>query len=236
VNPRTTVITGASRGIGFSIAKRLASVGQTVIGIARNKPEEEFPGELFFADLNIEQETNDVLQKIDSTYSIDNVINNVGVANPQALDCLDLQTFYATIEFNLGLAVKVTQTFLPAMRSKKRGRILNISSRAALGRKFRTGYSAAKSGMIGMTRSWALELAEDGITANVLAPGLTDTEMMRSNNSDIDSQEAAIPMKRLGRPDEIAAAAEFLVSDSASYVTGQVLFVCGGLSVGFAHF
>ena len=87
-----------------------------------------------------------------------------------------------------------------------------------------------------MTRSWALELAEFGITANVLAPGLTKTDMMRKNNPNIRKQEALIPMKRAGNPDEIAAAAAFLISPDASYVTGQVLYVCGGLSVGASHF
>lgn len=232
---RTTIITGATRGIGLGIAERLAASGHKVIGIARQKPSTDFPGKLFLADLSCVEETDHVLAAIDAEQSVDNVINNVGIANPQALGEVNALTFLSTIELNLGVAIRVTQSFLPGMKARRHGRVLNISSRAALGRELRTSYSAAKAGMIGMTRSWALELAEYGITANVLAPGLTDTEMMRGNNPDIQSRTAAVPMKRLGRPDEIAAAAEFFISEDASYVTGQVLFVCGGLSVGVSQ-
>jgi 3-oxoacyl-[acyl-carrier protein] reductase len=216
------------------MAERLTAAGHFVIGIARRPTDEAFPGKLFLADLSCSDQAEAILARIADEHAVDNVINNVGIANPQALADVDLKTFQQTIDLNLGLAIRVTQAYLPHMQSQRRGRVLNISSRAALGRELRTSYSAAKSGMIGMTRSWALELAQFGITANVLAPGMTDTEMLRKNNPDLESRAAAVPMKRLGRPEEIAAAAEFLVSDDASYVTGQVLFVCGGLSVGFA--
>jgi NAD(P)-dependent dehydrogenase (short-subunit alcohol dehydrogenase family) len=232
---RTTVITGATRGIGLAIAERLGAAGQVVVGIARNKPDLDFPGVLFLGDMSCGSEVERVLAEIRAEHAVDNVVNNLGIANPQPLAEVDSTTFLSTIDINLGLAIKVTQAFLPAMKAKQRGRVLNISSRAALGRELRTSYSAAKAGMIGMTRSWALELARDGITANVLAPGLTDTGMLRLNNPDIEKRAAAIPMGRLGRPADVAAAAEFLVSDDAAYITGQVLYVCGGLSIGLTH-
>lgn len=235
MSARTTVITGATRGIGFAIAERLAAAGQIVIGIARNKPDLDFPGTLFLGDMSSGSDVKRVLAEIGANHAVDNVVNNLGVANPQPLAEVDSTIFLSTIDINLGLAIKVTQAFLPAMKAKQRGRVLNISSRAALGRELRTSYSAAKAGMIGMTRSWALELARDGITANVLAPGLTDTGMLRQNNPDIERRAAAIPMGRLGRPADVAAAAEFLVSDDAAYITGQVLYVCGGLSIGHTH-
>jgi NAD(P)-dependent dehydrogenase (short-subunit alcohol dehydrogenase family) len=233
---KAALITGATRGIGLAIAQRLAATGRTVIGISRSDADSNFPGTLFCADLSDPDETDYTLTSIADRYEISCVVNNVGVANPQEIEAVDAETFRATIALNLAVPVKVTQTFLPGMKAMRYGRILNISSRAALGRPYRTSYAAAKSGMIGMTRSWALELAEFGITANVLAPGLTETGMMRKNNPNIREQEAQIPMKRAGQPDEIAAAAAFLVSHDASYVTGQVLYVCGGLSVGVSNF
>ena len=233
---QVTLITGATRGIGLAIAKRLDACGHQVVGIARQDTGVFFPGKLFQVDLTDSKETLNTLNNITSKYDITGVINNVGVANPQSIEDVDPATFRRTIDLNLGLSVTVTQAFLASMKRCRYGRILNISSRAALGRPLRTSYSAAKSGLIGMTRSWALELAEFGITANVLAPGLTETGMMRKNNPNIIEQEAQIPMKRAGQPDEIAAVAQFLISPEASYVTGQVLYVCGGLSVGTSYF
>jgi NAD(P)-dependent dehydrogenase (short-subunit alcohol dehydrogenase family) len=121
------------------------------------------------------------------------------------------------------------------MREQQWGRIINISSRAALGRITRTSYGAAKSGMGGMTRSWALELATEGITANVVAPGPTLTEMLKFNNPDLKAFADEVPMQRLGEPKEIAAMINFLISENASFCTGQVIYVDGGLSVGMVH-
>jgi len=139
------------------------------------------------------------------------------------------------MEINLRASVQMVQACLPHMRKQKWGRIINISSRAALGRVTRTSYGAAKSAMFGMTRSWSLELALDNITANVVAPGPTLTEMLKFNNPDLDAFAAEVPMKRLGEPREIAAMIHFLLSEEASFCTGQTIFVDGGLSVGMAN-
>ncbi|MDH5750546.1 MAG: SDR family oxidoreductase [Rhodospirillales bacterium] len=229
---RTTLISGATKGIGRATAERLNARGHTVIGISRSEPVDEFPGHFFQADLSDRAARAAVLADITGRYQVDNLVNNVGVANPQALEDVDADTFARTIELNLGAAIDLTQAVLPNMRKRKRGRIVNISSRSALGRELRTSYAAAKSGMIGMSRSWALELAGDGITVNVVSPGLTGTEMMRMNNPDIEQRAKAIPMGRLAEPHEIAAAIEFFLSDDASYITGQLLHACGGLSIG----
>lgn len=229
---RTTLISGASKGIGRATAERLSGHGHTVIGISRSEPDDGFPGHFFAADLADREARAAVLTDITGRFQIDNLVNNVGVANPQALEDVDSETFARTLELNLGAAIDLTQAVLPNMRKQKRGRIVNISSRSALGRELRTSYAAAKSGMIGMSRSWALELAGDGITVNVVSPGLTGTEMMRRNNPDIEQRAKAIPMGRLAEPDEIAAVIEFFLSDGASYVTGQLLHACGGLSIG----
>jgi len=229
---RTTLISGATKGIGRATAERLSARGHTVIGIDRTEPDDSFPGQLFRADLGDREARAAVLADITGRFQVDNLVNNVGVANPQALEDVDSDTFARTVDLNLGAAIDLTQAVIPNMRKQKRGRIVNISSRSALGRELRTSYAAAKSGMIGMSRSWALELARDGVTVNVVAPGLTGTEMMRMNNPDIEQRAKAIPMRRLASPDEIAAAIEFFLSDDASYITGQLLHVCGGLSIG----
>ncbi|MDH3235679.1 MAG: SDR family oxidoreductase [Alphaproteobacteria bacterium] len=229
---RTTLISGATKGIGRAAAERLSARGHTVIGISRTKPDARFPGQFFQADLGDREARAAVLTEITGRFQVDNLVNNVGVANPQALEDVDPETFARTIDLNLGAAIDLTQAVLPNMRRQKRGRIVNISSRSALGRELRTSYAAAKSGMIGMSRSWALELAGDGITVNVVAPGLTGTDMMRMNNPDIEQRAKAIPMRRLASPDEIAVAIEFFLSDDASYITGQLLHACGGLSIG----
>jgi 3-oxoacyl-[acyl-carrier protein] reductase len=125
---------------------------------------------------------------------------------------------------------------LPGMRQRAFGRIVLISSRAALGLQARTAYAATKAGMIGMARTWALELAPLGVTVNVVAPGpIQDTEMFREVIQEGDAREAAlakaIPVGRLGRSDDVARAVLFFADPQNSFVTGQVLYVCGGSSV-----
>jgi NAD(P)-dependent dehydrogenase (short-subunit alcohol dehydrogenase family) len=124
------------------------------------------------------------------------------------------------------------------MRERKRGRIVNISSRAILGKTERTAYAAAKAGLVGFTRVWALELAAEGITVNAISPGPIETALfLRNHVPGTEKYEAiarSVPVQRMGQPDDIAAAAAFLMSDEASFVTGQVLHVCGGLSLSAA--
>ena len=236
----TVVITGASRGIGLATAKLLAARNFTVIGIARSVAD-DFPGEFFVADLGDELETARVLEQIVQRHTVDCVINNVGLNTIEPLGSVALDNLRRVLDLNLRTMVQVTQAFLPAMISRKYGRIVNLSSRGALGREGRTSYGAAKAGVIGLTRTWALELAQHGITANVVSPGPTATEMFIRNNLVGPKGEenkarflADIPMRRFGEPAEIAAAIAFFVSREASFVTGQVLHVCGGSSIGIA--
>ena len=235
-----TLITGASRGIGRATAELLARAGTRVVGIARTAPADDFPGTFVAADLADRRATAAALDQIVSEHAIEGLVNNVGINRVQILGAVDLEKFDEVIDINLRVAVQCAQAVLPGMRERGYGRIVNISSRGALGREGRTSYAAAKAGIVGMTRTWALELAEHGITVNAVAPGPTATEMFKRNNIEgappefVDAFLAGNPMKRFAEPAEIATAIAFFLSPSASYVTGQVLHVCGGMTVGFS--
>lgn len=235
----TVVITGATDGIGLATANMLAEKGVSVVGIARSQPGDDFPGAFFAADLSDRNETARVMKQINASHAVDGIVNNVGLNIIEPLGSVDLEHFDRVIDLNVRAAIQITQSLIPGMRERQYGRIVNLSSRGALGRHGRTSYSAAKAGLVGITRTWSLELALDGITANVVSPGPTATEMFRRNN--LTGPDAAenekrflvdVPMKRFGEVDEIAYGICFFLDRRASFITGQVLNACGGSSVG----
>jgi 3-oxoacyl-[acyl-carrier protein] reductase len=235
-NPHTILITGASKGLGRAAAECLAQQGHQIIGLARSLPKDPFPGEFVTVDLGNIEQTQSVLAELTTRYSISGLINNVGLSQGQPLEQVDLNDFSSVLDLNLRPAVQMAQAVLPSMKQAGWGRIVNISSLAALGFPNRTSYAAAKAGVIALTRVWALELAKTGITVNAIAPGMIETEMFLEKVTP-DSKEAQqyaslIPMGRLGQPNDIGATIAFFCSEDAGYITGQTLFVDGGASIG----
>ena len=163
------------------------------------------------------------------------MVNNAGLSHLQKLGEIDLGSFDEVIAVSLRAAIECAQAVLPAMLRARFGRIVNITSRASLGRAGASSYSTAKAGLVAITRTWAIELADKCITVNAVGPGPTETGMWNKNNPP-DSPAtrayiARIPMGRIGQPENIAGAVGYFMSKEASFTTGQHLFVCGGLSV-----
>ena len=236
---RTFLITGASKGIGRALATRLAHAGHRVVGLARGA-DPDFPGELVPVDLTDRAATAAVLDDLLGRYDFDGIVNNVGFVKLGKIGEIDLDDLERSFQTNLTPAVQSVQALLPALRRKGWGRIVNIASLVVLGVVERTAYAAAKAAMMSFTRTWALELATAGITVNAVAPGPVETELFRENSPPGSEGEqrflSIVPMRRLGKPDELAAAIAFLLSEEASYITGQTLFVDGFSSICKAAF
>jgi 3-oxoacyl-[acyl-carrier protein] reductase len=235
---RTILITGASKGIGRALSERLAASGHHVVGISRSADDTAFPGTLVPTDLADRRATDETLRDLAARFSFDAVVNNVGFIRLSRIGEIDIDQLEESFRRNLTPAVQTVQAVLPAMREKKWGRVVNLSSLTILGVSDRTAYAGAKSAIASFTRTWALELAQYGITVNAVAPGPIGTEMFRVNTPVGSEAEARflsmIPMKRLGKPDEIASLIAFLLSEDAGFITGQTLFADGGASIGKA--
>ena len=230
------LITGGSAGIGLAVVKQLLEKDYEVVSLDIQPPGVKHPKlEHIEIDLTNALATERIAEKLKSQ-DITTVIHNAGVIRPALLPEVKLQDLTALVNLHLSAAVLLTQAALPAMKAANFGRVVLVSSRAVLGLPTRTAYSATKAGMLGMARTWALELAPHGITVNVVAPGPVQTANFHSVVPEGSPQVAkiaeGIPVKRLGQPEDVARAILFFADRDAGFVTGQVLYVCGGTSVG----
>jgi NAD(P)-dependent dehydrogenase (short-subunit alcohol dehydrogenase family) len=210
-----------------------------VITFDRRPPTSQTAGETFVeVDLADRQATAQALAQVAAGNDVAALINNVGTVRPAALEEVSADDLEAAVSLNLRCAIQCAQAVVPGMKSRRFGRIVNISSRAALGKELRTAYAATKAGLHGITRTWALELARHGITVNAIGPGPIATELfMRANPADSPRTKAIIdgvPVGRLGTPADIANAVAFFADARSGFVTGQVLYVCGGMTCGVA--
>ena len=234
----TAIVTGGSAGIGAAICKALLDAGYEVVSLDLRKPER--PHErlhAFEVDLTDADATRHAAGEVVNRFAISHLIHNAGVIRPNLIEATEAEDIQTLAKLHLGAPLILLKAVLPAMKAKKFGRVVMLSSRAAQGGVTRTAYSATKAGIIGMARTWALELAPHGVTVNVVAPGpIGATEMFHSIVPAGSQQEGAlarsIPMGRLGKPEDVANAVLFFASPHSSFVTGQTLYVCGGSSVG----
>ena len=225
------MITGGAAGIGAACAERCEADGFEAVTIDR-------VGNGIIADLSDTEATANALDQALAGGPITRLINNVGVVVPAGAAEQNLEELELAWSLNVRCALQCMQALLPGMQAAGFGRIVNMSSRAALGKELRTAYSATKAALIGMTRVWALEFGCHGITANAIGPGPIRTELFeRANPPDSPRTRAiveSVPVKRVGTPEDVAHAVSYFLDARSGFVTGQVLYVCGGMTVGVA--
>jgi 3-oxoacyl-[acyl-carrier protein] reductase len=237
----TVLVTGASRGIGRAIALRVAEAGHDVVVHCRSRIEEaeavaaqiralgRQARVLSFDVADRAASAAALLADVEAHGAYYGVVCNAGIARDNAFPAMSGEDWDAVVHTNLdGFFNVLNPLVMPMVRRRKPGRIVTLSSVSGLvGNRGQTNYSAAKAGIIGATKALALELASRAITVNCVAPGLIDTEMLDAEV--VEHALSLVPARRLGRPEEVAAAVAFLLSEDAGYITRQVISVNGGL-------
>ncbi len=242
MNDKIALITGASRGIGQAIMLSLATKGVTVIGtatseagaksISKKLQDNSIKGTGAILNVADDEQIDKLIKNINSNFgTVDILVNNAGITKDNLLVRMQSEQWQDVIDTNLSSVYKMSKAVLKPMMKNRYGRIISITSVVGFtGNPGQTNYSASKSGIIGFSKSLAMEVGSRGITVNTVAPGFIKTDM---TNALSDEQKQAIsskiPLARLGEVEEIANAVLFLASDSASYITGQTLHVNGGM-------
>jgi 3-oxoacyl-[acyl-carrier protein] reductase len=238
---KVAIITGAGRGIGKAIAERLGKDGVKICIAASSdeifKTKEELSEkgyivEAFKVDIKNSQSVDDMFNKVIESFGrIDILINNAGITRDTLIMRMSEQDWDDVLDVNLKGSFLCTKVASKYMMKQKSGKIINITSVVGvMGNAGQTNYSSSKAGMIGLTKSVAKELASRGITCNAIAPGFIDTKMTDNISENVkENYINAIPLKRFGTPEEVAATVAFLSSSDANYITGQVIHIDGGL-------
>ena len=237
--PVATVVSGASAGIGRAIADALLAQGRTVVNLDYRLPDWSHERLVSFeADLTDEAATRAAAEGIAAGYRVEALVNNAGATRPGTIDTATTAHLDDVVGLHLRAPMLLAQAFLPSLRACGHGRIVNMSSRAALGKIDRIVYSATKAGMVGLTRTLAMELGRDGITVNAIGPGPIATELFRKSNPEGAPQTQrildSIAVGRMGTAEDVARAALFFLAPENGFVTGQILYVCGGTTLGQA--
>lgn len=240
---KSVVVTGGGRGIGRAIVERFVSAGAKVSVLDIAAPEsssQPVSGSVFYYSGDVTN-SGDVAGFVDAVVArnggVDILVNNAGIIRDNVIWRMSEDDFDAVLKVNLKGPWLLCRQVAPLMKTKQCGRIINIVSRAWLGNFGQSNYSSSKGGLVSLTRVLALELARFNVTVNAIAPGLIDTPMTQSlPRETLEKLVAAQPGKRAGKPEDIANAVAFLASADAGFITGQVLHVDGGRSIGSTVF
>ncbi len=236
------LLTGGSSGIGAATCQLLLDRGYQVISLDRA------PGQISSAklhqlqvDLTDSDATRAVALDVARRFPVTTIIHNAGAVRQQPLERVTDTDLQALTQLHVAAAIALVQANLATMKSQRFGRIVLVSTRAVLGLALRTAYSATKAAMLGLARTWALELGPHGITSNVVAPGPIEGtavfhDIIPKDSPKIPAIVQSIPVQRLGKPDDVARAVMFFAAPEAGFITGQTLYVCGGTSVGSIAF
>jgi 3-oxoacyl-[acyl-carrier protein] reductase len=235
--PATALVTGGNTGIGAAIARALIDAGHRVLSLSRRAPDWRHERlDHWEVDLTDAAATARAAREAAENHAISVLVHNAGAIRPSLLGAVEVEDLAALTQLHLGAAIEIAQALLPRMKAERFGRIVLIGSRAALGLAARTAYAASKAALLGLARTWALELGPEGITVNVVAPGPIETDMLYAvlppGDPRIAGLARGIPVRRLGRTDDVARAVLFFADPANGFITGQTLFVCGGTSVG----
>jgi len=239
---KVAIVTGASRGIGQAIAYELGKMGATVIGTATSDKgadaisaffsENDIAGKGMKLDVSSQESVDEVVKAVNDEFGAPTVlINNAGITHDNLLMRMKEDEWQSIMDTNLTSVFRMSKAVLRGMMKARFGRIVNISSVVgATGNPGQTNYSAAKAGMVGFTKSMAREVGSRGITVNAVAPGFIDTDMTRElPEEQREALLSSIPLGRLGKPAEIAAAVVFLTTDAGGYISGETIHVNGGM-------
>lgn len=240
-NDKVAVITGGAQGIGAAIASRLAQDGAGFVAVLDVNEEKARAAAAaidptgaraqgYACDVSDSKSVGSVIESILKTQGkIDILVNNAGITRDAMFHKMTEEQWNAVIDVNLKGLYRCCKAVVPGMRERKYGKIVNLASVSAFGNIGQTNYGASKAGVIGFTKCLACEVARNNITVNCIAPSYIDTDMMRAVPAEVMQRFLeAIPMNRLGRPEELAATAAFLCSDDSSFITGECLVVSGG--------